>query len=83
VDVRNSSAISLVPKGRVIIKDIYNNEVEQVELKLKAERILPQSEGKMTGEIRKKLIPAEYTAIAEIDYGGKERATSKLSFIVK
>lgn len=83
VDVRNSSAIPLVPKGRVVIKDKYGNEVEQVELKLKAKAILPQSVGRMTGEIRKKLIPAEYTAIAEIDYGGKERATSKLSFVVK
>lgn len=83
VDVRNSSAIHLVPKGRVVIKDKYGNEVEQVELKLKAERILPQSVGRMTGEIRKKLIPGEYTASAEIDYGGKDRAASKLSFIVK
>ena len=83
VDVKNSCAISLVPKGRVVIKDIYGNEVEQVELKLKAERILPQSEGRMTGEIRKKLIPGEYTANVEIDYGGKERAISRLSFVVK
>jgi len=72
-----------VPKGRVVIKDKYGNEVEQVELKLKAERILPQSVGRMTGEIRKKLIPGEYTASAEIDYGGKDRAASKLSFIIK
>ena len=72
-----------MPKGRVVIKDIYGNEVEQVELKLKAERILPQIEGRMTGEPRKKLIPGEYTANVEVDYGGKERATSKLSFIVK
>lgn len=83
VDVRNSSAIHLVPKGRVVIKDKYGNEVEQVELKLKAERILPQTVGRMTGEIRKKLIPAEYMANVEIDYGGKERAASKLSFVVK
>jgi hypothetical protein len=83
VDVKNSSAISLVPKGRVVIKDIYGNEVEQIELKLKARTILPQTEGRMTGELKKKLIPGEYTANAEIDYGGKERAISKLSFIVK
>ena len=37
----------------------------------------------MTGEIRKKLIPGEYTANVEIDYGGKERAISRLSFVVK
>ncbi|PIV41156.1 MAG: hypothetical protein COS27_10565, partial [Nitrospirae bacterium CG02_land_8_20_14_3_00_41_53] len=83
LNVKNSSSIHLIPKGRVIIKDIYGNEVEQVELKLKARAILPQIEGRMTGEPRKKLIPGEYTANVEVDYGGKERATSKLSFIVK
>lgn len=83
VDTKNISAIHLIPKGRVVIKDMYGNEVEQVELKLKAKAILPQIEGRMTGEIRKKLIPGEYSANVEIDYGGKERATSKLSFVVK
>ncbi|MEW6675935.1 MAG: hypothetical protein AB1348_08060, partial [Nitrospirota bacterium] len=83
LDVKNSCAMHLVPKGRVVIKDIYNNEVEQVELKLKARAILPQTVGRMTGEIKKKLIPGEYTANVEIDYGGKERATSKLSFVIK
>lgn len=83
MDAKNSSAIHLMPKGRVVIKDAYNNEIEQVELKPKVRAILPHSEGRMTGEIKKKLIPGEYTADAEIDYGGKERATSKLSFVVK
>jgi hypothetical protein len=32
--------------------------------------------------MRKKLIPGEYMAIAEIDYGGKERATLKINFTI-
>lgn len=83
VDVKNSSAIHLTPKGRVVIRDIHGNEVEQIELKLKGRAILPQTDGRMTGEPRRRLIPGEYTANAEIDYGGKERATSRLNFVIK
>ena len=83
VDVKNISAIHIVPKGRVVIKDIYRNKVEQIELKLKVRAILPQTEGRMTGEIKKKLIPGEYTANVEIDYGGKERVISKINFVIE
>jgi hypothetical protein len=83
VDVKNSSAIHLMPKGRVVIRDMHGNEVEQIELELKGRAILPQTDGRMTGEPRRRLIPGEYTANVEIDYGGKERATSRLNFIIK
>jgi hypothetical protein len=82
LDVKNTSAIHLVPKGRIIVKDIYNHDVEQPELKLAARAVLPQTVGRMTATIGRKLIPGEYVAIAEIDYGGQEKAISKITFTV-
>ncbi|MEW5801442.1 MAG: hypothetical protein AB1847_04980 [bacterium] len=79
-EVRNNGPVHVIPKGRVIIKDVYDNKVDEVELNLIVRALLPYSEGRMRGEIKKKLIPGEYIAIAEIDYGGKEKATSKITF---
>jgi len=82
LDVKNNGLMHLVPKGRIKIKDIYNHDVEEVELVLLARAILPQTIGKMTAVLQRKLIPGEYVAFAEVDYGGKERATSKITFTI-
>ncbi|MFA5354978.1 MAG: hypothetical protein WC291_12170 [Thermodesulfovibrionales bacterium] len=83
VMVKNSSPIALAPKARVVIRDANNNEVESIELKLKAKELLPRTEARMAGEGRKKLVPGSYTAIAEVEYGGKEKAQTKKAFTVK
>ncbi|MEW6378677.1 MAG: DUF916 domain-containing protein [bacterium] len=83
LELRNKSPLHLVPKGRVIIRDMYNHEVEQIDLKLEARAILPQTTGRMTATTGRKLIPGKYLALAETDYGGKEKATAKINFTVK
>jgi hypothetical protein len=83
LEIKNLSSIHINPLGRLIIKDLNDNEYGQIELKLKQGMVLPGSTGIMTGEYKKRLLSGKYRAVAEIDYGGKERLIKELVFTVK
>jgi len=83
LEVKNSGLSHLEPKGRIMVKDIYNHDAGQIEMKLLSPIILPKTVARMRGVLGKKLTAGEYVAIAEVDYGGKEAARSKITFTVK
>ncbi|MCL6584384.1 MAG: hypothetical protein K6U11_12200 [bacterium] len=83
LEVKNSGLSHLEPKGRIMVKDIYNHDAGQIEMKLLSPLILPKTVARMRGVLGKKLSAGEYVATAEVDYGGKEAARSKITFMVK
>ncbi len=83
IEIKNLSSVHINPVGRIIIKDLNDNEYGEIALKLKQDIILPGSTGIMRGEYKKRLSSGKYRAIAEIDYGGKERLKKEIFFTVK
>ena len=82
VTLLNKGNIHLTPKCEVVISDIYRNLVEKVDLKSEDKIIVPECSGRMSGVVKRKLVPGEYTAVATVDYGGDEKATANLKFKV-
>ncbi|MCX7770266.1 MAG: hypothetical protein N2202_04195 [Proteobacteria bacterium] len=78
--IKNNSKIHIVPEGKVLIMDSDENKLAL--LNLKGQRLLPGLTMKMNGKIDKKLKKGKYFAVAEIDYGGKEKLTKKIEFNV-
>ncbi len=58
----NKGNIGITPQGSILIRDIYQNEVERIELKSNNSMILPHTKSKLQGTVKKKLIPGKYFA---------------------
>lgn len=78
--IKNNSKIHIIPEGKVFILDSDENKLAL--LTIKGQRILPGMTLKLNGNIEKQLKSGKYYAIAEIDYGGREKIIKKIEFTV-
>lgn len=80
--IRNSGNVHVKPKGEVIVKNVFGQEVAKLVVNENGGNVLPDSVRKFEQEFSKDVMFGRYSATAEINIGEGEVISQTISFWV-